>query len=183
MVRSCPCVCFLQPNEVQCYPHVAYNNFEHNGQSRASSTVFKFIPFKIFQHGRHWLGLSVETCRWNIDIWSKLFAFIPCILSMFCACAGGDTRFHEAPTFLWFLPICTLRTHIRLLYALDYTLRTCYTILDDKHTRYLPGYLNLIVWNSLGKATLDSIWCRWNPIIHYVRPSLSVNAKPCHKHL
>ena len=73
--------------------------------------------------------------------------------------------------FLRFLPICTLRTHTRLLYALDYTLRTCYTIIDDKHTGYLPGYLNLIFWNSLGKATLDSNWGRWNPIIHYVRPS------------
>ena len=28
------------------------------------------------------LGLSVETCRWDIDIWSKLFAFIPGILSI-----------------------------------------------------------------------------------------------------
>ena len=51
MVRSCPCVCFLQPNEVRCYPHVAFNNFEHKGQSQVSSTVFKFIPFKIFHHG------------------------------------------------------------------------------------------------------------------------------------
>ena len=60
--------------------------------------------------------------------------------------------------FLRFLPICTLRTHTRLLYALDYTRllyaldytpRTCYTTLDDKHT----GYLNLIFWNYLGSNT------------------------------
>ena len=52
MVRSCPCVCFLQPNEVRCYPHVAFNDLEYKGHSRVSSTMFEFIPFKIFHHGR-----------------------------------------------------------------------------------------------------------------------------------
>ena len=72
MVWSCPCVCFLQPNEVRCYPHMAFNDLEHKGLSQVTSTVFKFIPFKVFHHGRDTgccviIALNKATCCFPMD--------------------------------------------------------------------------------------------------------------------